>query len=91
MSLGIAPHQVGAFSLAKNLSDLMPSGEDLLFEEELLRAPNNVQLWSRYLNARKEPGCPRRPLIFERAIRVLPGSYKVFLFFFSSQKLIWYR
>ena len=62
-----------------NLSGFMPSGEDLLFEEELLRTPDSVQLWARYLETRKEPDCPRRRLIFERAVRILPGSYKVFL------------
>ena len=77
-TVGSAPRQVGE-SKPANLSGFMPSGEDLLFEEELLRTPDSVQLWARYLEARKEPDCPRRRLIFERAVRTLPGSYKVFL------------
>ena len=58
-------------------SDLLPSEEDLLYEEELLRTPHVVKLWTRYLEARKDATAKRRYLIFERAVKALPGSYKV--------------
>jgi pre-mRNA-splicing factor SYF1 len=58
-------------------SDLMPKEEDLLYEEELLRTPHVTKLWWRYLEARKDSTAKRRYLIFERAIKALPGSYKV--------------
>ena len=57
--------------------DLMPSDEDLLYEEELLRNPFNLKMWGRYLAARTDAPAKRRYLLFERAIRALPGSYKV--------------
>lgn len=58
-------------------SDLMPKEEDLLYEEELLRTPHVTKLWTRYLEARKDATAKRRYLIFERAVKALPGSYKV--------------
>ena len=58
-------------------SDLLPSEEDLLYEEELLRTPHVTRLWTRYLEARKDATAKRRYLIYERAVKALPGSYKV--------------
>ena len=58
-------------------NDLMPSDEDLLYEEELLRNPFNLKMWGRYLAARTDAPVKRRYLLYERAIRSLPGSYKV--------------
>jgi pre-mRNA-splicing factor SYF1 len=57
--------------------DLMPTDEDLLYEEELLRNPFNLKMWGRYLAARTDAPAKRRYLLYERAIRALPGSYKV--------------
>jgi len=62
---------------AIDYSDLMPKEEDLLYEEELLRTPHVTKLWCRYLDARKDATVKRRYLIFERAVKALPGSYKV--------------
>eukprot|EP00192_Tetraselmis_astigmatica_P009541 CAMPEP_0117678744 /NCGR_PEP_ID=MMETSP0804-20121206/17458_1 /TAXON_ID=1074897 /ORGANISM="Tetraselmis astigmatica, Strain CCMP880" /LENGTH=902 /DNA_ID=CAMNT_0005488147 /DNA_START=252 /DNA_END=2960 /DNA_ORIENTATION=+ len=59
------------------MADLMPSGEDLLYEEELLRNPYSLKLWWRYLEARKDVVPKRRYLLYERALKVLPGSYKL--------------
>jgi len=57
--------------------DLLPHEPDLIFEAELLHNPNLPDLWSRYLDARKEAAAKRRYVIFERAVNALPGSYKV--------------
>jgi pre-mRNA-splicing factor SYF1 len=57
--------------------DLMPYEEDLLYEEELLRNPTALRLWIRYIDARQEAPAKKRFLLYERAIRKLPGSYKV--------------
>jgi hypothetical protein len=59
------------------IDDLMPSDEDLLYEEELLRNPYALRLWIRYIDARREAPSKRRYLLYERAIQKLPGSYKV--------------
>lgn len=57
--------------------DLMPSDQDLLYEEELLRNPYSLKLWWRYIDARKDVSTKRRYLLYERALKALPGSYKV--------------
>ncbi len=59
------------------IDDLMPTEEDLLYEEELLRNPYALKMWFRYLQARMGAPEKRRYLIYERALKALPGSYKV--------------
>lgn len=56
---------------------LMPKEEDLLYEEELLRNPYSLKMWNRYIQARTDATAKRRYLLYERALRALPGSYKV--------------
>ena len=72
-----APAAGGAGGVDDALQDLLPSDEDLLYEEELLRNPYSLKMWWRYLEARKEAPAKRRYLLFERALKALPGSYKV--------------
>jgi pre-mRNA-splicing factor SYF1 len=59
------------------IDDLMPADEDLLYEEELLRNPYALKMWVRYLAARTGATAKRRYLLYERAVKALPGSYKV--------------
>lgn len=56
---------------------LLPTEEDLLYEEELLRNPYSLKMWSRYIEARQGIAAQRRDVLFERALKALPGSYKV--------------
>lgn len=56
---------------------LLPSEQDLLYEEEILRNPFHIKAWLRYLDARKDAPVKKRFLIFERALKALPGSYKL--------------
>ena len=64
-------------AMSKEMAELLPTDEDLLYEEELLRNPYSLKLWWRYLEARKEAPTKRRYLLYERALKSLPGSYKV--------------
>ncbi|XP_051132714.1 uncharacterized protein LOC127252541 [Andrographis paniculata] len=57
--------------------DLYPSEEDYLYEEEVLRNPNSMKLWWRYLIARSGAPFKKRAIIYERALKALPGSYKL--------------
>ena len=58
-------------------ADLYPNEEDLIYEEELLRNPYNMKMWLRYIGARKEASPKKRHVLYERALRALPGSFKV--------------
>ncbi|KAK3088543.1 hypothetical protein FSP39_020393 [Pinctada imbricata] len=50
---------------------------DLPYEEEILRNPYSVKSWLRYIEFKKD--APRNVvnLIYERALKELPGSYKL--------------
>ncbi|XP_031127266.1 pre-mRNA-splicing factor SYF1 [Ipomoea triloba] len=57
--------------------ELYPSENDLPYEEELLRNPFGLKLWWRYLVARADAPFKKRAIIYERALKALPGSYKL--------------
>ncbi|MFS7983533.1 putative tetratricopeptide-like helical domain superfamily [Helianthus anomalus] len=60
-------------------SELYPSQNDLLYEEEILRNPFSLKLWWRYLIARTESPFKKRAVIYERALKALPRSYKLWV------------
>ncbi|GLT44768.1 hypothetical protein SLA2020_186450 [Shorea laevis] len=57
--------------------ELYPSQEDLPYVEEILRNPFSLKLWWRYLIAKSEAPFSNRFIIYERALKALPGSYKL--------------
>eukprot|EP00727_Mastigamoeba_balamuthi_P006500 m51a1_g2470 putative pre-mrna-splicing factor syf1-like (915) ;mRNA; f:38499-41375 len=56
-----------------------PEEEDLPYEEDVLRNPYHLKAWLRYLEFKTATSAPARVvnLIYERALRELPGSYKL--------------
>ena len=83
--------------LSPTQEDLLPGEEDTPFEEELLRNPFSVKTWCRYLASRgastlggdsssaastSTPG--RRRVLFERALKALPGSYKLWFAYLTE-------
>lgn len=85
MSPGLV-ESAGAQNGTSNFDELLPDDDDLLYEEELLRNPYSLRMWSRYLEARKDAPQKRRFLLYERAIKALPGSYKVHVFMHCNTK-----
>jgi len=69
-----------------DLASLMPSDEDLAYEEELLRNPYDLKVWLRYLAARASAPFPRRRVLFERAVAALPGSYKLWRLYLEARR-----
>ena len=59
---------------------LQPDDDDLLYEEELLRNPYSLKMWWRYLEARRDAPARKRYILYERALKALPVSYKVSCF-----------
>ncbi|KAF7997599.1 hypothetical protein HCN44_006170 [Aphidius gifuensis] len=51
--------------------------DDLPYEEEILRNPYSVKHWSRYIDYLKTSKSPNLNIVFERALKELPGSYKL--------------
>ena len=65
-------------SLAVGISpDLYPTEDDLPYEEEILREPFKLKGWWRYLVARATVPFAKRAVIYERTLKALPGSYKL--------------
>ncbi|CAD5123791.1 DgyrCDS12102 [Dimorphilus gyrociliatus] len=57
--------------------DIFFEEDDLKYEEEILRNPYSVKSWLRYAEYKKEGRKEVLNLIFERALKELPGSYKL--------------
>ncbi|KAK3581457.1 hypothetical protein CHS0354_031782 [Potamilus streckersoni] len=63
---------------AKEISkDIFFEEEDLPFEEDILRNPFSVKCWLRYIEHKKDASKNALNLIYERALKDLPGSYKL--------------
>uniref|UniRef100_A0A0E0ANG7 Pre-mRNA-splicing factor SYF1 n=1 Tax=Oryza glumipatula TaxID=40148 RepID=A0A0E0ANG7_9ORYZ len=57
--------------------EMYPTEDDLAYEEEILREPFKLKGWWRYLVARAAAPFAKRAVIYERALKALPGSYKL--------------
>ncbi|KAJ4810460.1 Pre-mRNA-splicing factor SYF1 [Rhynchospora pubera] len=57
--------------------DLYPSESDLPYEEEILRDSFKLKGWWRYLVANASAPFKKRSILYERALKALPGSYKL--------------
>jgi len=51
--------------------------EDLVYEEEILRNPHSIKPWIRYIEHKADAPKNILNLVFERALKELPGSYKL--------------
>ncbi|XP_023241197.1 pre-mRNA-splicing factor SYF1-like [Centruroides sculpturatus] len=58
-------------------SELIFNEDDLPYEEEILRNPYSVKHWMRYIEFKKDAPKQVINMIYERALRELPGSYKL--------------
>uniref|UniRef100_T1JEU9 Pre-mRNA-splicing factor SYF1 n=1 Tax=Strigamia maritima TaxID=126957 RepID=T1JEU9_STRMM len=59
------------------MPDIIFNEEDLPYEEEILRNPYSIKHWLRYILYKKDANNEIVNLIYERALRELPGSYKL--------------
>ncbi|OWR44340.1 putative XPA-binding protein 2 [Danaus plexippus plexippus] len=57
--------------------DIFFSEEDLPYEEEILRNPFSVRHWLRYIEHKKAAPKYEINIIYERALKELPGSFKL--------------
>lgn len=53
----------------------MQEEEDLQYEEEILRNPFSVKCWIRYIEFKQNAPRHVLNLIYERALKELPGRY----------------
>ncbi|KAJ1942578.1 pre-mRNA-splicing factor syf1, partial [Linderina pennispora] len=57
--------------------DIDISDNDLGFEQEVLREPFKLKGWLRYLDHKRDGPARTLSIIYERAVKNLPGSYKL--------------
>ena len=49
------------------------SDADYVHEEEIIRNPHNVKTWLRYAEHKQDASCQELNLVYERALKQLPG------------------
>ncbi|EOD22885.1 hypothetical protein EMIHUDRAFT_40952, partial [Emiliania huxleyi CCMP1516] len=59
---------------------------DLLFEEDILRNAYSLKYWWRYMEAKKRSPARQRNLIAERALKYLPGCYKIWHAYLADRR-----
>lgn len=57
--------------------EILIADDDLPYEEEILRNPYSVKHWLRYIEHKKSTPKYGVNIIYERALKELPGSYKL--------------
>lgn len=50
---------------------------DIPYEEDILKNPYSVKAWLRYLEHKRTAPRAVRNLVYERALKEIPGSYKI--------------
>ncbi|KAI9561619.1 hypothetical protein GHT06_012579 [Daphnia sinensis] len=63
--------------IGRKPGDIVLCEEDLAYEEEILRNPYSVKHWLRYCVFKKDAPPAIVNLIYERALKEMPGSYKL--------------
>ena len=53
--------------------DVFQEEDDLAYEEDILRNPYSVKCWLRYVDHKKDGSKNALNLIYERALKELPG------------------
>uniref|UniRef100_K7FDD3 XPA binding protein 2 n=1 Tax=Pelodiscus sinensis TaxID=13735 RepID=K7FDD3_PELSI len=66
--------------------DLFFEEEDLQYEEEILRNPFSVKCWIRYIEFKQNAPRQVLNLIYERALKELPGSYKLWYNYLKQRR-----
>jgi pre-mRNA-splicing factor SYF1 len=59
--------------------------EDMLYEEDVLRNAFSLKYWLRYVEAKRKSPPAARNMVFERALKQLPGSYKLWRLYLADR------
>nr|XP_039253689.1 pre-mRNA-splicing factor SYF1-like [Styela clava] len=60
-----------------SVDELVLEEDDLPYEEEILRNPFSVKCWLRYIDHKENAPYKQLNMVYERALKELPGSYKL--------------
>ena len=67
-------------------TELFEDDTDLLYEEDILRNGYSLKYWWRYMEAKQRAPAKQRNMIAERALKHLPGSYKVWHHYLKDRR-----
>ncbi|KAI4466206.1 pre-mrna splicing factor [Holotrichia oblita] len=70
----------------ENQPEIIFTDEDLPYEEEILRNPYSVKHWLRYIDHKKNAQKFAVNIIYERALKELPGSYKLWYNYLRTRR-----
>lgn len=62
------------------------SEDDLPYEEEILRNPYSVKCWLRYIEHKENAPSKEINMVYERALKELPGSYKLWYAYLRTRR-----
>ncbi|XP_018424078.1 PREDICTED: pre-mRNA-splicing factor SYF1 [Nanorana parkeri] len=66
--------------------EILIEEDDLQYEEEILRNPYSVKCWMRYIEYKQSASAHVLNLIYERALKELPGSYKLWYAYLKQRR-----
>ncbi|GAB0087733.1 Pre-mRNA-splicing factor syf1 homolog [Sergentomyia squamirostris] len=66
--------------------DIEVDEEDVAFEEEILRNAYSVKHWLRYIDHKKKAPRFGVNIVYERALKELPGSYKIWYNYLKTRR-----
>lgn len=70
-------------STKREIRDILINEQNLQFEDEVARNPYYLKAWLRYLEFRKAAPTTEKYAIYERALKYLPRSYKLWYSYLS--------
>ncbi|KAF2879813.1 hypothetical protein ILUMI_26340 [Ignelater luminosus] len=66
--------------------EIIFTDDDLPYEEEILRNPYSVKHWLRYIDFKKKAPKHGVNILYERALKELPGSYKLWYNYLRTRR-----
>ncbi|KAF5275792.1 hypothetical protein FQR65_LT16525 [Abscondita terminalis] len=66
--------------------EIIFTDDDLPYEEEILRNPYSVKHWLRYIDYKKNAPKHGVNIVYERALKELPGSYKLWYNYLKTRR-----
>ncbi|CAM9403150.1 unnamed protein product [Chrysoparadoxa australica] len=72
--------------VSQEVRDLLANEEDLEAEQEISRNPYRLKGWLSYLDRKSKAGRKARNILHERALKFLPGSYKLWLQYLTERR-----